>query len=127
MYTLHLKELRKSAGFKTQKAFADHLGIKERKYATWERGEVSLTLEDACILAAALNCTPNDICGWYDSHPREHDASGLSSEENEIVSCYRQSTAQWKQNISMTARAAAGESKERAKAAVPSAEKRAAI
>ena len=32
-YQLKLKELRKAAGFATQKAFADFLGIKERKYA----------------------------------------------------------------------------------------------
>lgn len=125
MYKLRLKEIRKAAGFKNQKSIADFLGMKERKYATWERGEVALTLEDACTLAAALNCTPNDLCGWYDSHPREPESCGLTSEESEIVGCYRESTLQWKQNIAMTARAAAGESKESAKAAVPSAEKRA--
>lgn len=38
MYKLQLKELRRRAGFKTQKDIADRLGIKERKYATWERG-----------------------------------------------------------------------------------------
>lgn len=36
MYKLQLKELRRRAGFKTQKEIADRLGIKERKYATWE-------------------------------------------------------------------------------------------
>lgn len=112
MYKLQLKELRRRAGFKTQKEIADRLGIKERRYATWEREEVALTLEDAYNLSIVLGCTPNDLCGWYEDHPKEKGGEVLSSEETEIVGCYRKSTPQWKQNISMTARAAAGESKE---------------
>lgn len=127
MYKLRLKEIRKAAGFKTQKAIADFLGMKERKYATWERGEVALTLEDACILSVALKCTPNDLCGWYDSHPHKCGESALSEEEREIVGCYRESTPQWKQNIAMTARAAAGESKETAKRGVSATKERAAV
>ena len=62
MYKLLLKELRKKAGFKTQEDIADYLGMKLRKYQTWERGEVALTLEDAYMLCVALKCTPNDLC-----------------------------------------------------------------
>lgn len=127
MYKLQLKELRRRAGFKTQKEIADRLGIKERKYATWEREEVALTLEDAYNLAIVLGCTPNDICGWYEDHPREDGGERLTSEEREIVGCYRESTPQWRQNIAMTARAAAGESKETAKRGVSATEKRAAM
>ena len=38
----------------------------------------------------------------------------LTAEEAEIVDCYRASAPQWQQNIAMTARAAAGESKKKA-------------
>lgn len=127
MYKLQLKELRRRAGFKTQREIADRLGIKERKYATWEREEVALTLEDAYNLAIVLGCTPNDLCGWYEDHPREDSGERLTSEEREIVGCYRESTPQWRQNISMTARAAAGESKEAAKRGVHSADEREAV
>lgn len=127
MYKLQLKELRRRAGFKTQKEIADRLGIKERRYATWEREEVALTLEDAYNLAIVLGCTPNDLCGWYEDHPREDSGERLTSEEREIVGCYRDSTPQWRKNISMTARAAAGESKETAKRGVSSTEERAVI
>lgn len=113
MYELRLKELRKAAGFNTQKSIADYLGIKERRYASWERQEVALTLEDAYKLALALKCTPNDLCGWDETHHQsEPNDLVLKPDEREIVSNYRQSTPQWKQNIQMTARAAAGESKE---------------
>lgn len=109
MYKLQLKELRKKAGFKTQEDIADYLGMKLRKYQTWERGEVALTLEDAYMLCVALKCTPNDLCGW----PKglNDDSEPLTSEEMEIVDCYRESSPQRQQNIAMTARAAAGESK----------------
>mgnify|MGYP004470843495 FL=1 len=127
MYKLQLKELRRRAGFKTQKEIADRLGIKERKYATWEREEVALTLEDAYNLAIVLGCTPNDLCGWYEDHPREDRGERLTSEEREIVGCYRDSTPQWQQNIAMTARAAAGESKETAERSLSAAEERAAM
>lgn len=61
---MQLKEMRKRAGYKTQKAAADVLNIKERKYASWERGEVQLTLEDAFNIGLVFGCTPNDLCGW---------------------------------------------------------------
>lgn len=34
-----------------------------RKYL---HGETTPTLETACKLAVALNCTPNDLCGFTD-------------------------------------------------------------
>lgn len=119
MYKLQLKELRKKAGFKTQEDIADYLGMKLRKYQTWERGEVALTLEDAYMLCVALKCTPNDLCGW----PKglNDDSEPLTSEEMEIVDCYRESSPQWQQNIAMTARAAAGESKKKAEHHIPAA------
>lgn len=121
MYKLQLKELRKKAGFKTQEAIADYLGMKLRKYQTWERGEVAITLEDAYALCVALKCTPNDLCGWYIDRPQDQDGQPLTSEENEIVDCYRDCTPQWKQNVAMTARAAAGESKKKAENNLPAA------
>lgn len=124
MYKLQLKELRKKAGFKTQEDIADYLGMKLRKYQTWERGEVALTLEDDYMLCVALKCTPNDLCGW----PKglNDDSKPLTSEEMEIVDCYRESSPQWQQNIAMTARAAAGESKKKAEHHIPAAAVRSA-
>lgn len=127
MYKLQLKELRKRAGFKTQKEIADRLGIKERKYATWEREEVALTLEDAYNLAIVLGCTPNDLCGWYEYHPREDSSEHLTSEEREIVGCYRESTPQWQNQILMSARSSAIASKKNGQRSVSATEERAAV
>lgn len=113
MYKLRLKELRKQAGFKTQAEIAAHLGIKERKYASWEREEVALTLEDAYMLAMALNCTPNDLCGW----PEGLNAGRQFNDrfEQELLDCYRACTTRRQDRILDTARDAAGMSKDDAK------------
>ena len=44
---LQLQRLRKLAGFKTQKEVADALGVPERRYASWEREEAMINLEQA--------------------------------------------------------------------------------
>lgn len=112
MYKLRLKELRKAAGFKTQKDIAAYLGIKERRYASWEREEVALTLEDAYTLALALGCTPNDLCGWETETPRGDAARDVS--EDELLRCYRSSTVDRQARILDTARDAAAISKDMA-------------
>lgn len=71
---------------------ADALGIKERKYASWEREEVALNLEDACAICDVLHCTPNDLCGWYLSHPEDRPQAkppGLTHEESLLVDRFR--------------------------------------
>lgn len=110
MYKLHLKELRKKAGFKTQGEIAAHLGIKERKYASWEREEVALTLEDAFMLSIALGCTPNDLCGWPQG--KNEGRTFNDAFEQELLECYRSCTPRRKDRILDTARDAAGMSKE---------------
>lgn len=64
---LQLQRLRKLAGYKTQRDFAAVLGIPERRYASWERGEVMMSLEHAFDCAVALNCTIDEIAGL--EHP----------------------------------------------------------
>lgn len=123
---LRLKAIRTDRGF-TQRRVAEALGVKLSTYRTWEQGTVKLTLENACSISQLIGCTPNDLCGWYEDHPREDGGERLTSEEREIVGCYRESTPQWRQNIAMTARAAAGESKETAKRGLSETEERAAV
>lgn len=123
---LAIKALRKKLHI-SQTEFASSVGVSLRTVGSWERGESLPNAEQVWNCAIALGCTPNDILGWYEDHPREDGGERLTSEEREIVGCYRESTPQWRQNISMTARAAAGESKEAAKLAVSPTEKRKAM
>lgn len=123
---LAIKALRKKLHI-SQAKFANAVGVALRTVGSWERGESMPNAEQIWNCAVALGCTPNDILGWYEDHPHEDSGEHLTSEEREIVGCYRDSTPQWRKNISMTARAAAGESKEAAKRGVPDAEERTAM
>lgn len=67
---LVLKQVRERSGM-TQQQVANAIGIKVATYRTWEQGSVKLTLENAYIISDVLGCTPNDLCDWYATHPRE--------------------------------------------------------
>lgn len=123
---LNIRNMRKKAGL-TQTDLAEAIGVNLSTVGNWERLVTCPDAEQVWNCAVALGCTPNDILGWYEDHPREDNGERLTSEEREIVGCYRESTPQWKQNIAMTARAAAGESKETAERGVSATEKRAAM
>ena len=64
---LHLQRLRKEAGYKKQSDFADALGVPHRRYASWERREAMMSLEQAYNCALALGCTLNDLVGMDSS------------------------------------------------------------
>ena len=119
---VQLMRLRKAAGYSNRDDFAKKIGVNKYTYRSWESGAAMMSAEQVWNCAVALGCTPNDILGWYEDHPREDSGERLTSEEREIVGCYRESTPQWRQNIAMTARAAAGESKETAKRGVSATE-----
>ncbi len=124
---VQLMRLRKAADYSNRDDFAKKIGVNKYTYRSWESGAAMMNAEQVWNCAVALGCTPNDILGWYEDHPREDSGERLTSEEREIVGCYRESTPQWRQNIAMTARAAAGESKETAKRYLPATEERAAV
>lgn len=106
---LKIREMRKKANF-SQTDLASKIGVSLRTVGAWERGETIPHAEQIWDCAEALGCTPNDILGWYEAHPRE--ATLEDAFERELVSCYRDSTAQRKGNILQTARDAAGMSKD---------------
>ncbi len=60
---LQLKRLRKLAGYKTQGAFANKIGVPERRYQSWERQEATMNLEQACLVCDALDCTLDELVG----------------------------------------------------------------
>lgn len=61
---LQLQRLRKLAGFKTQKEAADALGVPERRYASWEREEAMINLEQAYNCARLFGCSIDAIAGY---------------------------------------------------------------
>lgn len=63
MFNLRLKQLRKKAGIRSQREMAAKVGEKERTYASWERGEVTMNLEQAYNVCVVLGCTLNELVG----------------------------------------------------------------
>ena len=78
-----LQERRKSAGFKSAKAFAGHMGYNAKTYTGWEQGWNSLPLEQACDMADALDCTLDELVGRTPP-----DVSLLDSEAVEVARMY---------------------------------------
>lgn len=114
MYKLQLKSLRKVAGIKTQKEMADRLGVPERRYASWEREEVGINLEQACMIADELECTLDELAG------REWDSTEFYSDafQAELNRCYLACTPDRKAGILQAARDGALASGEAAKRAI---------
>lgn len=112
---LRIAELRKSANF-TQKEAAKKIGVSAKTLWNWENGETVPDSEQLWNCAIALGCTPNDLLGWYETHPKEPALE--DPYEKELIGCYRESTNTRKSRILDTARDAAGMSKEASEPAV---------
>lgn len=123
---LNIRNMRKNAGL-TQTELAEAIGVNLSTVGNWERLVTCPDAEQVWNCAVALGCTPNDILGWYEDHPREDGGERLTSEEREIVGCYRDSTPQWQNQILMSARGSAIASKKDGKYSVSAAEERAAV
>ena len=105
---LQLQRFRKLAGL-NQDEMAKALGIKKRTYGSWEREEVSMSFSQAVACAEILNCTTDALAG------RSVDDKKLTDPyEQELMDCYRSSTADRKERILDTARDAAAMSKDTA-------------
>lgn len=107
---LRLRDIRKVQNL-TQSELAMKVGVSERKLAGWERGETNITLEDAVSCADALGCTPNDLCDWYATHPRERPRRS-DPERDELGDCYDACTPDQRAGLLMSARNAAAASRD---------------
>lgn len=58
-----LQAMRKRAGYKSAKAFADHIGMPVGTYTDYEQGRRMFTLERAWEFADALDCTLDELAG----------------------------------------------------------------
>lgn len=87
-YKLLLRQYRVLRGF-TQPEMAEKLDMHLATYRTWERGITKITFENACRCAAVLGCTPNDLCNWYEDHPRAADGlTALPPSDLQLVERY---------------------------------------
>lgn len=59
---LKMKQIRVSRGM-GQKEVAELAGMQVRRYGSYERGERSITLDDAAMIADALQCSLDELAG----------------------------------------------------------------
>lgn len=111
-YKLKLRELRKAKKL-TQGQLGALINETDRVIGSWERGETNMLLEDAYKCAVALGCDVNALCGWNEEGSLGSESGVTDGFENELIRCYRASTPEQKDLIIMSARNAAGMSKER--------------
>lgn len=98
----NLQALRKRAGYRSAKSFAEHVGISVGTYTDYEQGRISLSLERAWEFADILNCTLDELAG------REFiPASDRMSDpfESELVDTYRLLDVRGKTHVLDDARA----------------------
>lgn len=115
MYKLLLKSIRTEAHM-TQGQLAKLLGVDIKTVGNWERGRTALNLDDACAICDVLHCTPNDLCGWYLSHPEDRPQAkppGLTdAQQRELNELYESCGPQGKGAIIVNARGMAALEKE---------------
>ncbi|MDY5809524.1 MAG: helix-turn-helix transcriptional regulator [Coriobacteriales bacterium] len=58
-----LQKMRKAAGWKSARAFAEHIGMPVDTYTQYEQGKRTMNIEVAWDLADELGCTIDQIAG----------------------------------------------------------------
>ena len=103
-FELRLKKVRKETGM-TQKEVAEKANVSLGTYRTWEQGTSGMSLEMAYIVADVLGCTPNDLCNWYATHPRERPRqTRLDPEREALLANYDRCTPERRERILTDAR-----------------------
>lgn len=94
-----LQGARKAAGFKSARAFAEHMGIPASAYTEYEQGRNGFSYEQAWEFADALGCTLDEVGG------REFPGESLSADEETLVSTFRSVTVHGKKAMLTNAKA----------------------
>lgn len=120
-FKLKLKDIRKECGM-TQREVAEKAGVSLGAYRTWEQETSGLSLENAYSIANVLGCTPNDLCDWYATHPREGPRqTRLDPEREALLANYNRCTPERRDMLMQQAMDGAYISQERPERDVPAA------
>lgn len=85
---LQLRPIRKEKKL-SQAELADKIGANIRTIGAWERGETMMSIEQLCNCCEALDCTPNDMTGWYLEHSAPEGVVAPELGEASLISAYR--------------------------------------
>jgi len=80
----NLQAMRKRAGYKSAREFADHAGINVNTYTNYEQGKANMSLVQAWELADLLDCTLDELAGR-----RVPEQPSISTDEQRVLDVYR--------------------------------------
>ena len=104
-----IADLRRAAGYRSAKAFAERIGLKPTAYVEYEQGRRSLSYETAWLIADALRITLDEVGGREGKHLDGQDV--LSQDERVLLSKYRSLTPGRRDSVQDTVDALAAKSK----------------
>lgn len=83
----NLQKLRKDAGYRSAKAFAEHIGMSVDTYTGYEQGKRKFSLEQAWIFADELQVSLDELAGreWHEGNQ----TFDLPPEELVLLTDYR--------------------------------------
>lgn len=90
-----IKRHRLARGYKKLAPFAERIGIKADTYRKYESGTIAISLENAWTIAAALECTLDELVG-RDMAEKLNIISSLDFMERDIIAKFRDMDAEGK-------------------------------
>lgn len=106
----NLQAMRKRAGYKSAREFADHAGINVNTYTNYEQGKANMSLLQAWELADLLDCTLDELAGR-----RVPEQPSMTTDEQRIVDVYREASPTDRDMVDMVIETAARHMDESAK------------
>ena len=80
-----LQELRKNAGFKSAKSFADHIGMSIQTYNNYEQGRRTMSAVTAWQIADGLGCSIDYLLGRDFKEKNDCEYVTLSKEQVDTI------------------------------------------
>lgn len=104
----HLQAARKKAGFKSAKAFAEHMGMNVYTYTDYEQGRHTIDAERLWQFADALGASMDDVAGRpWPPEGAESPSPALDAAEAALVADYRRCGLTGRATVENVARASA--------------------
>ena len=104
---MRLQELRKNAGYRSAREFAEHMGISVSTYTGYEQGRIKLSLAVAWMLADELGCTIDELAG-REVPSQAPQALPFTENELRIINAYRSASPQGRAAIEAVAQSQEG-------------------